>query len=101
MEVFFENQYICLKDYYKEYYKYSYFKKPIIIILNTILIICFATNVLCMIFPQLGKTDSYKAQLYIANVLVILCIEIYIYIKNVNLAYNRDLERNKGKMDKP
>lgn len=97
MEVFFENQYICLKDYYKEYYKYSYFKKPIIIILNTILIICFATNVLCMIFPQLGKTDSYKAQLYIANVLVILCIEIYIYIKNVNLAYNRDLERNKGK----
>lgn len=97
MEVYFENQFICSKNYYKEYYKYSYFKKPIIIILNIILSICFVTNLLCIIFPKLSKTDSYTAQLYIANVLLILCIEIYIYVKNVNLAYNRDLERNKGK----
>ncbi len=96
MDVIFENQFVCSKDYYKEYYKYSYLKKPIIIILNIILMICFATNVLLMIFPQLSNTDIYTAQLYIANVLVILCAEIYIYIKNVNLTYNRDLERNKG-----
>ncbi len=97
MEVLFENQFICSKDYYKEYYKYSYFKKPIMLVLNIILCICFTINVLFMIFPKLSNTNIYTAQLYIANVLVILCVEIYIYIKNVNLAYNRDLERNKGK----
>ncbi len=92
----FENKYICTKSYYKEYYKYSYFKKPIMIILNTILIISFVINVLNVIFPRLSNADSYTPKLYIANVLVILCIEMYIYIKNINLAYNRDLEINNG-----
>lgn len=92
----FANKYICTKSYYKEYYKYSYFKKPIMIILNTILIISFVINVLNVIFPRLSNADSYTPKLYIANVLVILCIEMYIYIKNINLAYNRDLEINNG-----
>lgn len=96
MEVFFENQFICSKDYYKEYYKYTYFKKPIILALNIIICICLAVNVLCMIFPKLGIIDNYTAQTSIASVLIILCIEIYVYIRNVNLTYNRDLERNKG-----
>lgn len=92
----FENSYICTKKFYKEYYRGIYFKKPIIIILNIILIISFVINVLSIIFPQLSNIDIHTAQLYIANVLVILCIEIYIYIKKVNLAYNKDLERNNG-----
>ena len=92
----FENEYICTKKYYKEYYIYSYLKKPIIIILNILLSINFITNLFFIIFPQLSNIDINTAQLYIVNVLVILCIEIYIYIKNVNLAYNKDLERNNG-----
>ena len=55
----FANKYICTKSYYKEYYKYSYFKKPIMIILNTILIISFVINVLNVIFPQLSNAESY------------------------------------------
>lgn len=92
----FENSYICTKKFYKEYYRGIYFKKPIMIILNIILIISFVINVLSIIFPQLSNIDIHTEQLYIANVLVILCIEIYIYIKKVNLAYNKDLERNNG-----
>ena len=92
----FENKYTCTKNYYKEYYKYSYFKKPIMIILNILLSINFIINLFFIIFPQLSNIDIHTAQLYIANALVIVCIEIYIYIKNVNLAYNRDLERNNG-----
>ena len=29
MQTIFENQFICTKEYYNEYYKYICFKKPI------------------------------------------------------------------------
>lgn len=92
----FENSYICTKKFYKEYYRGIYFKKPIMIILNIILIISFVINMLSIIFPQLSSIDNYIIQTSIASALIIICIEIYAYNKNVYLSYNKDLERNKG-----
>lgn len=96
MKVLFENQFIRTKDYYKEYYRGIYLKKPIILIFNIILSISFITNLLLMIFPKLGTQNSNTSLVNIATILIILCIQIYVYISNVNLEYNRELERNKG-----
>lgn len=95
-EVLFENQYIRTKDYYKEYYGGIYLKKPIIIILNIILSISFITNLLLIVFPKLSTQDSRTSLATIASILIILCIEIYVYINNVNLTYTKELEKNRG-----
>lgn len=100
MKVLFENQYICTKNYYKEYYVGIYLKKPIIVIFNIILSISFITNLLLMLFPKLGMQDSNTSLANIATILIILCIQIYVYISNVNIEYNRELERNKGNCKK-
>ncbi len=100
MKVFFENQFICTKDYYREYYRYMCFKKPIIIVFDVILTICFIVSILSIMFPNLGVLDNNTAQANIATVLIILCIQIYLYINNVNLEYNRELEKNKGNCTK-
>jgi len=96
MQTIFENQFICTKDYYKEYYKYIYFKKPIILIINIILSINFIVSILSMIFPKLVVLDANTAKANIATVLIVLCLQVYIFLRNKNLAYNRALERNKG-----
>lgn len=97
MKLLFENQFIYTKDYYREFYKGIYLKKTIVIILNIILCISFITNLLLMIFPKLGTQDSNTSMVNIATILVIWCIQIYVYITKVNSEYNRELEKNKGK----
>lgn len=96
MQTIFENQFICTKDYYKEYYKYICFKKPIMLIINIILSISFIVSILSMIFPRLVALDATTAEANIATVLIILCLQVYVFFRNKNLAYNRALERNKG-----
>lgn len=96
MQTIFENQFICTKDYYKEYYKYICFKKTIMVIINIILSINFIVSILSIIFPKLVVLDVNMAEANIATVLIILCLQIYVFFRNKNLAYNRTLERNKG-----
>lgn len=96
MQIIFENQFICTKDYYKEFYKYICFKRPIIITINIILSISFIVSILSMIFPEFIVLDANTAKANIATVLIILCLQIYVFFRNKNLAYNRALERNKG-----
>lgn len=96
MEAFFENKFICTKDYYTEYYKYIYFKKPLIIIINLILCIGLLINVLSIIFPDLLMENFETSVANIASILVIWCVEIYVFVRNKDLAYKKDLEKNKG-----
>lgn len=96
MKIIFENQFICTKDYYKEFYKYICFKRPIMITINIILSINFIVSILSMIFPELIVLDANTAKANIATVLIILCLQIYVFFRNKNLAYNRALEINKG-----
>lgn len=96
MKTIFKNQFIYTKDYYKEYYKYICFKKPVILIIDIIFGISFIISILSMIFPNLVVLDTNTAMSNIATVLILLCFQIYIFFRNKNLAYNRDLERNDG-----
>lgn len=96
MQTIFENQFICTKDYYKEYYKYICFKRPIMLTINIILSISLIVNILSMIFPKLVVLDANMAEANIVTVLIILCFQVYVFFRNKNLAYNRALERNKG-----
>ena len=96
MQTIFENQFICTKDYYKEYYKYICFKKPIMITINIILSISFIVSILSMIFPKIVVLDANMAEANIATVLIILCLQVYVFFRNKNLAYNKALEKNNG-----
>lgn len=92
----FENQYTCTKEYYKEYYRYTYFRKPIIVIINIILSISFVIGILSIMFPNIIVLDNNMAEANIATALIALCFQIYVFVRNKNLAYDRDLEKNKG-----
>lgn len=97
METIFLNQFICTKDYYKEYYEYIYFKKPVMVIITIILSINFIISLLSIVFPKWNLLDTITAEVNIATVLIVLCIQIYTFFRNKNLAYNRSLEGNQGK----
>lgn len=96
METIFKNQFIYTKDYYKEYYKYICFKKPIVFVIDIIFSISFIISILSMIFPKLVVLDINTAMANIATLLILLCFQIYNFFTNKKLAYNRDLERNNG-----
>lgn len=96
METIFENQFTHTKEYYSEYYKYIQLKSPLMLIINTILGIGFIIAILSMIFPKFIVMDIANITGNILTVLIILCIELYIFYRNKDMAYNRDLERNKG-----
>ena len=97
MKTIFENKYMCTKDYYKEYYKNFYFKKPSMIIINVILSISFVINMLCIIFPKLNGFDTDSAILNVGSILILICIEVYVYFKNLNGWYNIEQEIYKNK----
>lgn len=94
MEIIFKNQLIYTKQYYKEYYEYICFKKPTVLIVDIIFSISFIISIISMIFPKLVIIDINTAMANIATLLILLFFQIYLFFRNKNLAYNRDLERN-------
>lgn len=94
MEIIFKNQLIYTKQYYKEYYEYICFKKPTVLIVDIIFSISFIISIISMIFPKLVIIDVNTAMANIATLLILLFFQIYLFFRNKNLAYNRDLERN-------
>ena len=96
METIFENKFICTKDYYSEYYKYICFKRPLILIIDIIFGIAFIIGILSIIFPKLVILDINTALGNIATLPIIFCLQFYVFFRNKELAYNRDLETNKG-----
>ena len=94
MEIIFKNQLIYTKQYYKEYYEYICFKKPTVLIVDIIFSISFIISIISMMFPKLVIIDVNTAMANIATLLILLFFQIYLFFRNKNLAYNRDLERN-------
>lgn len=94
MEIIFKNQLIYTKQYYKEYYEYICFKKPTVLIVDIIFSISFIISIISMIFPKLAIIYVNTAMANIATLLILLFFQIYLFFRNKNLAYNRDLERN-------
>ena len=98
MMLVFENQLIYGKNCYKEYYKYICFKRPISIIINIILFICFFISILSIVFPELHLLEVSNARDIIVIDVILLCAELYIYIKTMNNVYNEQLEKSKRKL---
>ncbi len=98
MEVIFKNKFMYTKDYYNEYYKYICFKRPCMLVVEIIFIVNFIISILSMIFPKLIILDINTAMANIATLLILLCFQFYIFYKNKNLEYNRDLEKNNGNL---
>lgn len=96
MEPIFENKYICTKEYYKEYYRNINFENPIAIIIYIILGIGCIIGILSIIFPYLNILDKCEAEFNIAIALFVLYVQMFAYFRNKSLAYNRDMEINKG-----
>lgn len=93
----FENQFIYTKEYYKEYYQYTCFKRPIMLAINIILSINFIISLLSIMFPQLNALDANMAGANITTVLIIICLQIYVYFKSKKRAYKKSFELNEGK----
>ena len=58
--------------------------------------IAFIMGVLSIIFPELIILDINTALGNIATLPIIFCLQFYVFFRNKELAYNRDLETNKG-----
>lgn len=79
MKTIFKNQFTYTKDYYNEYYKYICFKSPVIFIIEIIYGISFIISILSIILPQLGIMDIGTAVVNIDTLLIILCLQIYVF----------------------
>lgn len=97
MQTIFENQFTYTREYYDEYYKYICFRRPIMLIINTILSINFIVSVLSIIFPKLNSLNKNMAEANIATVIIIISLQIYIYFRGKKRAYKRNIEKGEGK----
>lgn len=95
MEYIFENQFMCTKNFYKEFYIKSFFKNTFLVIFNIILIVNFFIHLSNIIFPTVVVNTDISSFSYIIFDLLVLCFELYLYISRINNAYNRNLELNK------
>ena len=96
MKTIFKNQFTYTKDYYNEYYKYICFKSPVIFIIEIIYGISFIISILSIILPQLGIMDIGTAIVNIDTLLIILCLQIYVFFRSKDVEYKRELEKNNG-----
>lgn len=96
MKTIFKNQFTYTKDYYNEYYKYICFKSPVIFIIEIIYGISFIISILSIILPQLGIMDIGTAVVNIDTLLIILCLQIYVFFRSKDVEYKRELEKNNG-----
>jgi hypothetical protein len=89
METLFENRYERTKEFYKEFYSYSYFKNPVLIALN----IVFAVILLLyfLVFPP-SQINNFM----ISFIVVLFIAQVFRYKRVIDISYKRDLECNQG-----
>ena len=95
MDILFENRYKRTKEYFKEFYSYFYFKRPIAIILNVICALGFIFGVLLLLLSDPFRSENL-IKFYIFFPLFIWFIMILRYFRSVKIRYNQDLEMNNG-----
>ena len=97
MEVIFENKCIYDKEFYNEYFKYIYFRRPGVVVFDTILGIILIISVISIINPNFFEINFYRALINIGVVLLFLLAQIGGFFENKNIRYKQDLEANNGK----
>ena len=87
MEILFENSYVRNKKLAKELYWYIYYQRPVHIVINIIMILCFFAQILLLIWKP-----------YLSNIGYLMFIMLYFllcflrYIANVKAMIKRDKE---------
>lgn len=95
MEMLFENRYSRSKEFYREYLAYSYFLRPVFLILWTVFTLILILDVLSLPFPGILPYLS-PSGIYIAVYTIISIFMIVRYFRAVDISYKRDLEINNG-----
>lgn len=91
MEPLFENNYTRDKNLAKEMYQHIFFKRPLNMVLNGLLLLVFVVNLSIAI-----GTNDWSNGLYLIIIPVFFGYEVFTYYRAVNTMVKRDLEVNQG-----
>ena len=95
MDILFENQYERTKNFHKELFSYSFFKRPLMmavyIVLSLIIILC----ILSLLFSGVFPFDN-TARIYLPFLVIVVILMVIRYVRTVEINYKRDLELNNG-----
>ena len=96
MNILFENQYARTKDFHREIFLYSFFKRPSRVVLHVLLASIFILSILSLLFPGVfpfGNTAVIYLPFWVVVVAVMMIVR---YVKTVEISRKRDLEINNG-----
>jgi len=105
MEPLFENEIVCDRDVYKEYYKKICFRRPFAITVLVFFGTCFFASIFllinqsCSIITSSQNLKSIPESIYFYSVLfpLFLALRIWQYFRIVKISLARDMEMNNGK----
>ncbi len=86
MESLFENSYIKNREWAKDVFGYINFRRPLIIVFDIYFFLCIILGIVDIIVDK-----NINVYLFILPIVWIF-LQVFIYIKNVNITLKRDLE---------
>ena len=95
MDIIFENQYERSKDFYKEMFTYSFFKRPPMMAAYIVFALIFVLCILSLLFPDMLLFDN-TAGIYTPIFIITVVVMVIRYVRTVEISYKRDLEINNG-----
>ena len=96
METLFENSYTSTKEQAKEFYRYFFFRRPILIIDYILLAAILIFGLLQFIMPDLFFESVYT-ELYIFVPVVAFAVMLFKYNQTVRVSHSRELALNHGR----
>ena len=98
MEILFVNEFKYTMKFYDEYYKYLFFKRPVLLIFHIIFSAIFIAAVISLIFSNIIFQFDYQTSIgYIFLIILFYAIQFFRLFRAKKRTYNRNLEINKGK----
>lgn len=86
METLFKNRYIKNREWAKDVFGYINFRRPLIIVFDVYFFLCIVLGIVDVIVDK-----NINVYLFILPIVWIF-LQIFIYVKNVNITLKRDLE---------
>ena len=86
MEILFENKYVKNREWAKDVFGYINFRRPFVIVFDIYFFLCIVLGIVDII-----ANKNINIYLFILPVVWIF-LQVFIYIKNVNITLKRDFE---------
>jgi hypothetical protein len=97
MESLFENKHTRDEACMKEYFKYFYFGKPVLMVISIFFAIGFIFGIVSVFYPEIPFNNTLRA-IYIFTPLFVWTVNILRYFKAVKISIMRDRETNNGSL---